>query len=122
MPIAKGWLFHMHPPPLLGFILPLTSNFVIARCGLAGGILPWQGMGWWQPSPGHHRHLQGLAQGGSSKGNRVLEGDETCISQTPLLHWSVHGCAQGRAGGKMLRRPPREAAGAVDRMKFQLIP
>lgn len=57
---------------LAGLCLPLISNFVIATWGLAGGILPWQGTGWWQPSPGHHHCMQGLAQGGRLKGKRVL--------------------------------------------------
>lgn len=56
------------------------------------------------------------------KGNGVLCDDELCISQIHPLHWGACIWVRGRAGGKMLCRPPREAAGAVDRMKFQLIP
>lgn len=43
-----------------------------------------------------------------------------CISQIHLQCWVA--CREKRGRGKMLHCSPREAAGAVDRMKFQLIP
>lgn len=56
---------------LTGLCLPLTSNFVVATWGLAGGILPWQGTGWWQPSPGPPP----LPAGSCSRGK--LEGEKS---------------------------------------------
>lgn len=45
-----------------------------------------------------------------------------CISQIHLQCWVAGREMRGWDIGKMLHCPPREAAGAVDRMKFQLIP